>query len=158
MARIRTIKPEFWQDEGMSEVSAESALLAVALLNYADDEGYFKAHYGLVRAGCMPLRETSLSIQDMLQELTDISYIRIGTGDDGKEYGQVVNFAKHQVINRPTKSTIADISITWDEKEIGSRNPHGILNEHSRLEGKGKGKEMERNMEEERECRGKKQF
>nr|MBF6067360.1 primosomal protein [Klebsiella pneumoniae] len=38
MARIRTIKPEFWTDEDMAEVSEPACLLAIGLLNYADDE------------------------------------------------------------------------------------------------------------------------
>ncbi|STT55946.1 primosomal protein I [Klebsiella pneumoniae] len=42
MARIRTIKPEFWTDEDMAEVSEPACLLAIGLLNYADDEGYFQ--------------------------------------------------------------------------------------------------------------------
>ena len=38
MARIRTIKPEFWRDEDLSGLPAETALLAIGLLNHADDE------------------------------------------------------------------------------------------------------------------------
>ena len=36
MARIRTIKPEFWTDEDMAEVSEPACLLAIGLLNYAE--------------------------------------------------------------------------------------------------------------------------
>ncbi|HBS0572930.1 TPA: DnaT-like ssDNA-binding domain-containing protein, partial [Klebsiella pneumoniae] len=48
MARIRTIKPEFWTDEDMAEVSEPACLLAIGLLNYADDEGYFNANPKLI--------------------------------------------------------------------------------------------------------------
>ncbi len=40
MARIRTIKPTFWTDEDMADISEAACLLAIGLLNYADDEGY----------------------------------------------------------------------------------------------------------------------
>ena len=67
MARIRTIKPEFWTDEDLSEVSEAACLLAIGLLNYADDEGYFNANPKLVKAAVFPIREQSGSIPVLLQ-------------------------------------------------------------------------------------------
>ncbi len=43
MPRIRTIKPEFWSDEKLATVSEATLLVAIGLLNLADDEGYFNA-------------------------------------------------------------------------------------------------------------------
>jgi hypothetical protein len=156
MARIRTIKPEFWTDEELSSIPAESALLAIALLNYADDEGYFKAHPGLVRAGCMPLRDTSGKVSEMLQELVGIGYIRIGTGSDGKKYGQVINFLKHQRISHPSPSAISRFSITWDRfRESSGISPEGSVNPPETLRPEMEmEREMEREMEEEREMEG----
>ncbi|STW12989.1 primosomal protein I [Klebsiella pneumoniae subsp. rhinoscleromatis] len=62
MARIRTIKPEFWTDEDMAEVSEPACLLAIGLLNYADDEGYFNANPKLIKAAVFPIREPSVPI------------------------------------------------------------------------------------------------
>lgn len=106
MARIRTIKPEFWLDEDLAEVSAEAVLLAIGLLNQADDEGYFKANPKLIQAAIFPLRELSQNIHGILNELSNIGYITLKTGSDGKEYGLVTNFSKHQKINRPSASKI----------------------------------------------------
>jgi hypothetical protein len=39
--RIRSIKPEFWQSEIMTSIPHFSRLLAIALLNYSDDDGHF---------------------------------------------------------------------------------------------------------------------
>jgi hypothetical protein len=39
MSRIRTIKPEFWEDEGNGRLSALARLLFIATFNMADDEG-----------------------------------------------------------------------------------------------------------------------
>lgn len=106
MPRIRTIKPEFWRDDGLASVSAEACLLAVGLLNYADDEGYFNAHPRLVEADVFPLRELSGSTTVLLRELSDIGYIQVFSGTDGKTYGLIVNFCKHQVINKKAPSKI----------------------------------------------------
>ena len=73
MGRIRTVKPEFWTNEALSASSAETHLLAAALLNYADDEGYFNANPGLVKAACSPLRESSVSTHAQLRRLAEIS-------------------------------------------------------------------------------------
>ena len=109
MARIRTIKPEFWKHEELSELPPETHMLAAALLNYSDDEGYFNANPKLVKAECCPLRDDSMNIPDALQELSNIGYIRLGKGSDGKQYGQVVKFSEHQVISHKKPSKIKGV-------------------------------------------------
>lgn len=39
MARIRTVKPEFWTDEKVVECSISARLLFIGLFNFADDKG-----------------------------------------------------------------------------------------------------------------------
>ena len=134
MARIRTIKPEFWTDEDMSGVSEPAALLAIALLNYADDDGYFNANVGLIRAACFPLREPSRSIPNLLRELSESGYLMLGKDASGKNYGRVVNFSKHQTINKKTDSKIKELLIVWE----GDGNATGGLPEDYPLERKGK--------------------
>jgi len=140
MARIRTIKPEFWQDEDLAFLNAETRLLAIGLLNHADDEGYFKAHKLLVRAAVFPFSEPSLNIQGMLTELSDIGYIELFEGTDGKPYGFVPNFLKHQKVNRATASKIKGLRPFTED----SVSTHGALTEDSLPEGKGReqGKEQ----------------
>lgn len=127
MARIRTIKPEFWCNEGLSALPEATHLLAAALLNYADDEGYFNANPGLVKAACSPLREPSVSIQESLVSLQHIGYIDIGSGTDGRRYGRIVHFLDHQVISRPSQSKISLLPITWDCLSEDSVNAHGVF-------------------------------
>src|SRR5687767_12313921 len=102
MARIRTIKPEFWRHEALSSLPEATHMLAAALLNYADDEGYFNANPKLVQAECCPLREPSVTLHDSLLSLCKIGYLRFGVTPDGRRYGQIVAFGDHQRINRPT--------------------------------------------------------
>lgn len=118
MGRIRTIKPEFFQNERLSDLCADAHLLAAGLLTYADDDGYFNAHPGLVKAAVFPLRECSVSIHAMLTDLANIGFLRLGTGEHGRTFGWIVEFLKHQRINRPTPSKIKDLPIDWGDSVI----------------------------------------
>lgn len=106
--RIRTIKPEFWTHEDLARISDKGRLLAIALLNYADDDGYFNANTALVKAACCPLDESS-NIPGMLLELSGIGYIRLFKGEGEKEYGWVTKFRDNQVINKHKPSKIKDL-------------------------------------------------
>ncbi len=117
MARIRTIKPEFWKHEELCALPEATHMLAAQLLNYADDFGYFNANPRLIQAECSPLREPSVKIPESLRSLHAMGYIRLGTGPDGKQYGQVVNFSEHQRVSHPTASKIAALSISWSDIE-----------------------------------------
>lgn len=93
MARIRTIKPEFWTDEKIVSLSPLARLLFIGMWNFVDDEG---------RAEFSPLR---LKMQILPADPTDVSALigeirgegLIDVYDvDGKAYFAVHNFAKHQ--------------------------------------------------------------
>lgn len=132
MARIRTIKPEFWLNENLASVSEPALLLAAALLNYADDDGFFNANPMLIKASCFPLRELSVSIHGALSELSRIGYVELRVAPDGRQYGQVVKFAIHQRINRPSESKI---SAFWDSLQVQNDTDsviaHGVFSESS---------------------------
>lgn len=114
MGRIRTVKPEFNSHEGLSSLSCAAHLLAEALLCYADDEGYFNANPGLVRAGTCPLRKDFENISGILTELSGIGYVEFGNSQDGRRYGRIVNFRSHQKISHPTESKISKLQIAWE--------------------------------------------
>jgi hypothetical protein len=141
MSRIRTIKPDFWRDEALSSVSAEAALLAIGLLNHSDDEGFFNANPKLIEADVFPLRELSSSITVLLRELSKIGYLTMFLGSDGKKYGMVTNFAKHQVINKPRQSKIKGLCSL--PEEYGSDTVDVPLGMEWNGKGKGKEKEIE---------------
>ncbi|NKF21554.1 hypothetical protein [Solimonas marina] len=143
MARIRTVKPDFWKHEGLSSLPEATHMLAAALLNYADDEGYFNAHPGLVKAECCPLREPSVSVHDSISALACIGYLRLGTGNDGRRYAHIVSFDEHQRVNRATPSKIKDLAILWDD----AVSAHPQLSEPSLPEGKGREEEKEQGRE-----------
>lgn len=146
MARIRTIKPEFWQNEQLALLSQHARLLAIALLNYADDRGCFLANPSLVRAACFPFEEDSRNVLGSLQELSGIGYIEVRSCG-GKSIGIVCKFLEHQRIDKPQKSRLIDIFEQNINENSNSKNVPGIVLECSgkaiRLEGNGKGMEKE---------------
>lgn len=121
--RIRTVKPEFWTHEGLSSLPDFTRLLAIALLNLADDEGYFIASPYVIRGAVFPFLDDSSKIHGALVELSSIGYIQLGKSDDGRDVGRVVTFASHQKIDRPTRSKIKPSS-TFVER---STNNHRAL-------------------------------
>jgi hypothetical protein len=108
--RIRTIKPEFWQHEMHGRISETAALLAVALLNYADDEGRFKMSFAPIRSLLFTYRQTfSKPLEEAFQELEAVRYVFRYTAridDQEVELGQVTTFKRHQTINKPLASRL----------------------------------------------------
>src|SRR4051812_24448852 len=106
MPRIRTIKPEYWSHQVMARQEDAVQKLGVALLNFCDDEGYFSAEPGIVRSNCFPLDEDSTKARRCLATLADIGYIEVREHPTNGTFGRVVNFNKHQKIDKPTPSKL----------------------------------------------------
>jgi len=137
MPRIRTVKPEFWDSEDMAVVSEPSCLLAIGLLNFADDEGFFNANEAIIKKNIFPLREPSMTIHEQLNELSNIGYLSLHNGEKNRSYGHIKNFNLHQKINRPNPSKIKGL-ITDD---VSSLNTHGAFTAGKERKGKEQGKE-----------------
>lgn len=136
--RIRTIKPDFWKSEDIATLSSEAKLLALGLLNYADDEGYFNANHALIKSELFPLSEIK-NLEKLLIELSQIGYIEVRKHQNGKSYGKVMKFEEHQRVNRPYASKIKEL---FEFTEC-SLNVHGAFMERSPQERKGREKEIE---------------
>lgn len=137
--RIRTIKPEFWQSEDLADVSDKAKLLAIGLLNMADDEGYLKSHPAIIRSQLFPFTDGSLDIHGLISELSNARYLECLMGDDGKDYILVTNFTKHQKVNRPTPSKIkAGVKLT--DNSLINHTPVTVGKEGKGRERKGTGK------------------
>ena len=137
--RIRTIKPEFWSSETMASLSDAAKLLAIGLLNYCDDEGYFSCNPVLIRSALMPFADDSSIARRLLADLSRIGYIKLGKrSDDGRSVGWVVNFLIHQRIDRPKASEIKGF-FTLDD---ASTTPRRLIDgEGKGMEGNGRGME-----------------
>lgn len=125
--RIRTIKPSFWKSEKLAGLDKTDRLLAVALINYADDEGYFLAHEALIRGECFPFDENSKEIRRGLVELSKIGFVRLGMTLEGERLGHISAFSDHQKIDRPSPSKFKSKTVIWDD----SPNDRRVLDESS---------------------------
>jgi len=100
MARIRTIKPEFFRSHKLYEAEQESGLplrLAFAgLWTAADREGRFPWKPEELKLDAMPFDQVDFS--RVLHALTTRHYI-VHYASDSREYGWIPSWNKHQVIN-----------------------------------------------------------
>ena len=105
--RIRTIKPEFWSHPVLARQSDAVRLMAIGLLTYADDEGYFSSDETLVRNALRPFDQNSGNSLESLRSLSSIGFIELCQHPSRGPIGRVVNFCKHQKISHPTSSRLA---------------------------------------------------
>lgn len=103
MARIRSIKPDFWTDEKVVELSPFARLLFIGLWNFVDDEG--RMTYSPLSIKLKILPADSLDISELLGEIRGKSLITVYPVD-GIEYLQVNGFASHQKIDKRTPSKL----------------------------------------------------
>ena len=100
MARIRTIKPEFWTNERVMECSANARLLFIGMWNFADDLGRLSLSPKTIKAQIFPSDEIGFDvILGMIRELSTNGLI-LTYEVDGKEYLQIVGW-QHQRIDKP---------------------------------------------------------
>lgn len=104
--RIRTVKPEFWSHPVLSRQEDGTRMLAIALLNIADDEGFFHADPALIRSAVWPFDEDSTKARRALESLSKIGWIELNEHPTHGMIGRVVNFTKHQRVDRPSDSKI----------------------------------------------------
>lgn len=158
MARKRMIDPSFWRDEKIGELNHMERLLFIGLWTFAEDNGAGRANPKLIKADVFPY--DSLRDSDIEKALGNLCRLRlINLYDlDGQRYYHVVNFLKHQKINRPSPSPIP-LPEEVENAEIvpiteDSLNTHGVLTEDSRLieEKRREVKLREEKIREENEC------
>ena len=134
MARIRTIKPDFWTDETITECSPTARLLFIGTWNFADDKGNLEHSAKQLKMKIFP--GDDVKVLHFLNELIAHGLL-IEYSVSGKKYLHIKGFEKHQVINRPSSSPIPE----FDDSLI----THGGLIEGMEGNGKeGKGREKDR--------------
>lgn len=100
MARIRTIKPEFWTSEQVAECSTTARLLFIGLWNFCDDGGRHPDSAMRLKMEVFPADPISADeIEAMLGQLIDSGLIERYTAQD-KDWIQVTGW-QHQRIDKP---------------------------------------------------------
>lgn len=103
MARIRTIKPEFWTSEQIMECSPLARLLFIGLWNFCDDRGVHPVAYKTLKAEVFPADDIlSSDVERMVSELVSIGLLVVFEAE-GRKWWYVTGW-RHQLINRPSKS------------------------------------------------------
>jgi hypothetical protein len=113
-ARIRTIKPDFWDDDKVASVSRPARLTFLGLISaMSDDEGRCRGNPRVVRAAAYPLDDdvSADEIDSHLEELRKQRLI-VRYAINGQQYIQVVNFTRHQRIQKPSPSQIPSMCST----------------------------------------------
>jgi hypothetical protein len=126
MARIRTIKPEFFTSEDIFGLTPLARLFYVSLWCEADREGRLEWKVGTLKARYLPA--DNCDINALAQELIDMGLIVLYEVD-GKKYAEIPTFVEHQIINNREA-----------ESKIPARVPHASDTRESGREGK-EGKE-----------------
>ncbi len=103
MARIRSVKPEFWTDEKVVELSPFARLLFIGLWNFADDDG--RMVYSPKRIKMQVLPADDVDCSGLLEEIRRASLVNI-YAVDGVEYLQIGGFSKHQKIDKRSASRL----------------------------------------------------
>lgn len=104
MARIRTIKPDFFTSLTVADLSFEQRLTFIGLWTHADDAGRCVDDARLIKAAVWPLDDrTSVDVESDVQALAEAGLIvRYVVG--GRAFMAVTGWREHQRINRPTPS------------------------------------------------------
>ncbi|MEU2960408.1 HNH endonuclease [Streptomyces albidoflavus] len=125
MPRIRTVKPEFWEDEVVGLLPRDARLLFISTFNMADDEGLLRWTPAYIKAQAfMYDDDLSLPLVDKLMAaLSDAGLVfPYVSGAARQQMAMVVNFRKHQRINRPQKSKLVPPPVgTYQVRDVYAR-------------------------------------
>jgi hypothetical protein len=162
MARIRTIKPEFWTDSKTGTMPESAKCLFIGMLNHCDDFGVLEWLPVEWRAKIFPYHSlntdgalTDLICREFLPRGLVTVFERVTADGEVKRYVFVRNLSKHQLVNRPSKPLLedwkkSDTPATYAERRGEEFNdvtgalmenrvsPPGVVIEHSRPERKGR--------------------
>ncbi|CAH1658613.1 hypothetical protein CHELA1G11_12882 [Hyphomicrobiales bacterium] len=93
MARIRSIHPGFFTDERMVMTSMQARLMFLGLGVEADDKGIFEWKPLTLKMRIFPA--DNIDVSALLDELTEADVI-LSYEIEGRRYGAIRNFGKHQ--------------------------------------------------------------
>lgn len=106
--RIRSIKPEFWRSDDISNLDIEDRFLFIGLWSYVDDNGVGLDKLASIVADLFAddmmndPRDTIARVSRGLQHLFEAGLI-VRYEVDNTDYLSITNWEKHQRIDRPNK-------------------------------------------------------
>ena len=133
MARIRTIKPKFWDDIKIGRISRDARLLYIGMWTFCDDLGVIIAEPIWLKSKIFPYDQIQIQqFEKICSELLRNGFISLFSYNDEKFY-YLPKFSRHQVINKPNYDEVyirkellfSNIDIITEQ----SRNNHGLITE-----------------------------
>ncbi len=101
MAKIRTVKPDYWASEQVVSCSIPARLLFIGLWNFCDDAGVHPASHKRLKMEVFPGDDcTDDDIKNWIDELHNAKLLKTFEADDNKLYWLVTGWG-HQKIVRP---------------------------------------------------------
>lgn len=118
--RIRSVKPEWLEDEVLALASSDARVLSIALLLVADDHGRGRANKLMLAGQVFPGKPLE-TLARALEELRRARYVHLYEVE-GQSYFAVRNWLKHQRVDKPSgprvplppKETSVEIEIPGD--------------------------------------------
>jgi hypothetical protein len=106
VARIRSIKPEFFTSLTIAELPLSARLTFIGLWTYVDDNGVGPADARLIRAAIWPLEEAPDILQRTREDLQSLHAARLIAlyEDSGRPLVAVANWSEHQKVSHPRKN------------------------------------------------------
>lgn len=107
MMRIRTIKPSFFSDVKLGQVSINARLLFAGLWCVSDDYGFLLGHESYLKGQIFPYDDniTAESIAKMIKELQGIDAIQVFEFNR-ENFIYIKNLDIHQRIDKPSKTGV----------------------------------------------------
>jgi len=126
--RIRTIKPEWLEDERMVLASPAARVLSIGLILLADDHGRGVGNADLISSRIFPGH--SRESREAFRELLDMGFFRLYTVR-GQTFFEIANWTKHQRVDKPGKPRVPD-PCEADAKVPGSlaKVPGSLATDH----------------------------
>lgn len=109
MARIRTVKPEFWEDEKIASLSMPCRLFFIGTWNFADDIGVFRSNPAILKSRIFPY-DDDLRVSEVKKWLDALEKARmiIPIIHNGESYYKIRTFQSHQKIDKRYGTPLID--------------------------------------------------
>lgn len=156
MPRIRTIKPEFWEDEHIAQLPAVCRLFYIGCWNYADDQGVFKSHPVYLKSRIFPYDDIDTAeILTFLHKLEEHKMI-IKFSHERDDYYVIRRFSQHQVIDKRYFRSVVPVELVAKVLGLPAPASEATMGTHRGLaetpgqerKGSGEGVENKKNEEE----------
>ncbi len=121
VARIRMIKPEFFDDPDIGDLTFPARLFFIGLWTQADRAGRLREDFRRLKARLFPF-DPAVKIEELLEELTTKDMVRRYQDRAGTNLIWVRNFAKHQRPHLKEQESVIDACPETTTKVVVSPN------------------------------------